>query len=329
MKAIFYTRHEVGVVGSTDERETDLAGHLKAGARARGDDVEIRIAKGAWSKDVEVEACDLVVLVGVKSRFWFKAYAEAGIPWLYWDKGYIRERAEDKWLRFWRMSVNSHHPIDYLATAKHDGSRAKQLGRAFDFAPWRSDSSGPIVLDGGSEKNFKFNGIIPESGTAEDVDRHCQRVIERLQDITARSIIYRPKPSSKGRQAIEGTEWARERRDSAGREVNKKDVSHDLERASCVVTYNGAISWDAHRIGVPSIVLGSGPGRPISSTTLDDINFPRRAGSEERQQWINNLAWAQFEPAEIRSGLAWGIVRKMLEVIPVKTPAEACPCTPL
>lgn len=324
VKAIFWTRQEVGHVGDTDERETDLAEHLKAGGRAHGDNVEIRIAKGAWPKDVEIVDCDLVVLVGVKSRFWFTAYAKASTPWLYFDKGYIRERADDKWLRFWRMSVNSHHPIDYLAAAKHDASRAKQLGRAFEFAPWRELSVRPIVIDGGSEKNFKFNGIVPENSTAADVDAHCRRIVERVQKITTRPVIYRPKPSSRGRAPIKGTEWARDRAS-----VDKKDVSYDLDRASCVVTYNGAICWDANRIGVPSIILGGGPARPISSTTLEEINNPRLASDAERQQWLNNLAWCQFEPAEIRSGLCWDIVKKMLAVTPINTPAEACPCSPL
>jgi hypothetical protein len=322
LKAIFWTRHEIGRVEESDYRETNLAHALQAGARAHGDDVEVRVAPGAYPKDVVVEQCDLVVLAGVKSRFWFKAYAEAGIPWLYFDKGYIRERAPDQWLSFWRMSVNSHHPINYLAAAKHTSSRANAVG--FRFSSWREDAGGPIVVDGGSEKNFKFNGIIPEEATIRDVDVVCTRLVSRIKQITNRRVIYRPKPSSPDRRPIAGTEWARER---AG--VNKKDVFHDLERASAVVTVNGAICYDAHRIGVPSIVLGSGPARPISSIALEELEQPRLADSEERRQWINNLAWCQFEPHEIRAGLAWATALKMLEVTPVKTPAEACPCLPL
>ena len=46
MRALFYTRLERGKVASTDERETNLAEALQIGARAHGDELEIRIASG-------------------------------------------------------------------------------------------------------------------------------------------------------------------------------------------------------------------------------------------------------------------------------------------
>lgn len=314
MKAIFWTRHEVGHVAESDWRETNLAKAIKNGARAHGDEVEIRVVPDEGS--VEVRDCDLVCKCGVKSRFWFEEYAKAGIPWLYFDKGYIRERAETQWLEYWRMSVNSHHPIAFLSSAKKDQARAD--GMEFRFSPWRDDRGKHIVVDGGSTKNFAFNGL-------GDRDQRMRRLIKRIEEISpGRPIIYRPKPSSKDATAIEGTEYARGR---AG--VHVKDLRPDLERAHVVITYNGAICYDANRVGVPSIVLGSGPARPISSTSLDDLEHPRLATDEQRQQWINNLAWCQFKMNEYRDGTAWGIVKEMLACTPVKTPAGACPCSPL
>jgi hypothetical protein len=322
VKAVFWTRLERGRVEESDWRETNLAEALQSGAHAKGDEVEIRIAQSAYEADVV--DCDLVCMAGVKSRFWFKAYAEAGIPWLYFDKGYIRERASDQWLKFWRMSVNSHHPIEFLAKARKGSKRAEAMG--FRFAPWRSNRGAAVVLDGGSEKNFKFNGIVPESATIEDVDAHCKALVKKIEEIApGHPVIYRPKPSSRGREGIEGTEFAYKTR--AG--VAAKDYAHDLNRAHCVVTYNGAISYDANRMGIPSIVLGSAPARPISSTLLSEIWMPRLASTAERQQWINNLAWCQFTPVEVAMGVAWEIAREMLEHTPTKTPADACPCTPL
>jgi len=320
MRVIFWTRQEVGTRVESDWRETNLAKAIQNGARAHGDEVEILTTPDDGS--IEVHPCDLVCKVGVKSRHWFTAYAEAGIPWLYFDKGYIRERAPDQWLNYWRMSVNSHHPIEYLAKAKHGSNRANGMG--FRFTSWQEDRGRHIVLDGGSEKNFKFNGIVPESADIGDVDAHCRKVVRRIQACApGRPIIYRPKPSSKGRQAIEGSEFAR------NRGVPLKDLGHDLDRAWAVVTYNGAICYDANRVGVPSIVLGSGPARPISSTSLEELENPRLASSEERRQWINNLAWCQFKMREIRDGVAWSIVKEMLDLTPIKTPAGACPCSPL
>lgn len=329
MKAVFFTREEVGRVAGNNERETDLAMALKQGARAAGDEVVIKEARGAYDEDVELVQCDLVILCGVKSRHWFAAYARAGIPWLYFDKGYIRERAEKiglPWLMYWRLGVCQHHPIDFLATAKRDRKRADFM--EFGFAPWRKDRGDYIVLDGGSEKNFKFNGIVPEDAPRSALDEHCEKLIKRMREITSRPVIYRPKPSDlsagKGRKPIAGTET------SIGRKnVNKKDWAYDVERAHAVVTYNGAICVDAHRIGVPSIVLGSAPARPIMSTKLEELEHPYLASDEERQQWLNNLAWCQFTLGEYANGTAWPTIREMMECTPIKTPAEACPCIPL
>ncbi len=323
MKVVFWTREERGRLVESDWRETNLARAIRQGAD-KGDTVEIRITPDDGS--IEVIDCDLVCKAGVKSRHWFTAYAEAGIPWLYFDKGYIRERADDQWLNYWRMSVNSHHPIAFLASAKKDRARADTMGTAFKFSPWRmgGNRGESIVVDGGSEKNFKFNGIIPDDAPSSEVDHHCERLIFKIKSMTDRPVIYRPKPSSPGREAIEGTEFARNRDG-----VHKKDYSYDLNRAWTVVTYNGAICYDANRMGIPSIVLGSGPARPICSTSLDDIEHPHLASDAERQQWLNNLAWCQFGMKELRDGTAWEIVKEMLAVTPIATPAEACPCSPL
>jgi hypothetical protein len=305
MKAVFWTRHEEGVVAKNDERETDLAKALQVGASVHGDEVEIRLADSAY--DTKVVDCDLVCMAGVKSRYWFRDYEAAGIPWVYFDKGYTRERADDKWLTYWRLSVNSHHPIAFLAQARKSWDRAASM--EFRYAPWRQDRGRHIIVDGGSEKNFKFNKIVSEDATIADVDAHCEGLVRHIRQLTDRPVIYRPKPSSPNRTPIGGTEFAYKTRVG----VHKKDVGYDLERAHVVVSYSSAICYDAHRIGVPSIVLGGGPARPISSTSLDDIENPRLATDQERKQWLANLAWCQFEMPEFRDGTAWLTLREMLD----------------
>jgi hypothetical protein len=321
MKAVFYTRTEIGRVAESDYRETNLAEDLKAGGKKHGIDVEIRIAESAF--EPELVDCDLVCLAGVKSRHWFTAYAKRGIPWLYFDKGYIRERAAINWLEYWRFAVNAHHPITFLEHATRDRARADSMG--FRFKPWVRVRGQYIVVDGGSEKNFKFNGIVPEEATIEDVDEHCELLAHEISlAAPGYQILYRPKPSSKGRKAIAGAVFSRDRAD-----YDKKSPTNEIARAHAVVTYNGAICYDAHTLGIPSVVLGSGPARPISSTTIEEILEPRLATDAERRQWLNNLAWCQFKPAEIRNGDAWPTILEMMKLAPIQTPAEACPCSPL
>lgn len=301
MKAIFWTRQEVGHLIQSDWRETNLARALQNGAKAHGDEIEIRVVPDDGA--VEVVECDLVCKIGVKSKHWFDAYRKAGIPWLYFDKGYIRTRAPIEWLDYWRLSVNGHHPINYVATAKNTRDRADTMD--LGFSPWRSRSQGGrhIVVDGASRKNYAFNDL-------GDPTERAREVVEAVRG-SGRPIIYRPKPSwddkETGAVQIEGTEWARGRPG-----VGDKDFAYDLRRAHVVITYSSSLCFDAALFGVPSIVLGGAIARPISSTSLDDLENPRVATDAERRQWLSNVAWCQFKMAEYKDGTAWRVVRDMV-----------------
>jgi hypothetical protein len=146
VKAIFWIRHE-----TTDRREGNLARAIQAGARKCGDSVEIREVPDTGQP--EVIPCDMVLKIGVKSRNWFRAYNKAGIPYCYFDKGYIRTRAM-VWLEYWRLSVNGHQPLAYVKQAKHDAERATKLG--LSFHPWRTGGDA-ILVDGSSGKHHYFH----------------------------------------------------------------------------------------------------------------------------------------------------------------------------
>ncbi len=307
MKAIFWVRQERHLE-QTDWRENDLAHAIQQGAHRHGDTVEIReVADGGEPK---VLPCDLVLKIGVKSRNWFRAYNAEEIPYCYFDKGYIRTRAPIKWLDYWRMSVNGHQPLRYIETARHDRRRAKEMQLAFQ--PWKETRGEAVVVDGSSGKHCYFHSD-QEFVSREQLDEHARDIatdlVARIQFVCERPIIYRPKPSWKGARPIDGTEYARGRQG-----VTDKDFAADLRRAHCVITYGSNLCFDAACFGIPSIVLGEGIAKPISSTELDEIESPRLASDAERQQWLNNCAWCQFKLDEFRSGIGWQVIKDMVEV---------------
>lgn len=316
MKAIFWVRQERHLE-QTDWRENDLAHAIQQGAQKHGDTVEIReVADGG---EPQVLACDLVLKIGVKSRNWFRAYNAQGIPYCYFDKGYIRTRAPIKWLDYWRMSVNGHQPLRYVATAKHDDKRARQMELAFH--PWRQERGEPIVVDGSSGKHCYFHSDIeldafPKERRQAELDAQAMGIaidlVAKVKAVSKRPIIYRPKPSWPGARPINGTEWARGRPG-----IGNKDFAYDLRRAHCVITYGSNLCFDAAVDGVPSIVLGEGIAKPISSTSLDEIESPRLASDSERQQWLNNCAWCQFKLDEFRSGVGWQVIKDMVACSPL------------
>lgn len=284
MKAIFWQHPE-------HKRERDLAIAVAMGAKACGDEVQIL---DVTSGEPEVRECDLVMKVGVKSRDWFKAYRQAGIGYCYFDKGYIRTRALVEWLDYWRMAVNGHQPTRYVEKSEHDRKRADAMD--LELKPWQRDGNA-IIVDGSSAKHYYFHDLGHPTPIA-------RALVEQLRGC-GRPIIYRPKPSWRDATPIEGTEFSRD-----------KDIRPDLRRAHVLITFGSNACFDAVLAGVPAIVLGDGIARPISSTSLDDLENPRRASEGERRQWLNNCAWCQFKLAEFRSGMGWRTIKAMAECLP-------------
>jgi hypothetical protein len=307
VKAIFWTRQEVGHLPQSDWRETNLAKAIQDGAKIYGDEVKIMAVPDDGQPTVE--DCDLVLKIGVKSRNWFRAYNRANIPYCYFDKGYIRTRAA-VWLEYWRLSVNGHQPLDYVRTAKHDRRRADSLG--LDFKPWVSGGDA-ILVDGSSGKHHYFHADRDYSKSQmgelhNDAHEIACGLVKRIRDVSSRPIIYRPKPSWKYAKPIPGTEY------STG-----KDWRPAINRAHCVVTYGSNLCFDAALYGKPSLVLGHGIAGPISSTDLSELENPRLASDDERRQWLSNVAWTQFHAlGEYRNGMAWKTIRDMVECTPIE-----------
>lgn len=276
---------------SEHKRERVLADALVNGFSAHGDDCLQRI-KGVASPD---EDCDLACIVGVKNLAMFRAYRARGINVAYFDKGYIRElhrlpNGSEEWMEYWRVSVNHHQPVSFVAKAKRSFDRAQGAGMRLE--PWREKGEA-ILVDGSSAKHYAFHDL----GNPTEV---ASKIIDQLKGC-GRPIIYRPKPSWRDAKPIKGTEY------STG-----KDFRPAFARSHVLVTYGSNLCYDAVLAGVPSIVLGEGIARPISSTSLDDIESPRLASHEERKQWLANVAWCQFSLEEYNSGLPVETIKEML-----------------
>ena len=275
------------------KREENLMRRMADGIRLRGDTAKLMIR----NMDDHAEDCDFAHVVGVKNILMFQDYIKRGIPVAYWDKGYVRrlwrdQNGKEEWLDYWRVSVNMHQPLPFIEKAKKGPERAKAEG--IKFQPWRKKGEA-IIVDGSSAKHYAFH----ELGNPTDV---AKAVIAEIKTKSDRPIIYRPKPSWTGAVPIEGTEY----------DHGSKDYTAIFARAHALVTYGSNLCYDAALAGVPSIVLGQGVARPISSTSLEEIENPRLATDEERQQWVNNVAWCQFKKEEMNSGLAWDTIKEML-----------------
>lgn len=280
---------KVRFIHSDKRRERDLAASFIEGVRRGGNEAEAV----PLSATPDLRGCDVACMVGVKSARLFHRCREANVVPIIWDKGYCRERAAGSrvW-NYWRVSIAAHHPTQFL-TGKGDKNRFAALG--IQAERWRSFGF-QIVIAGSSQKYHDFYGL-PDPTT------WAQGVVEELRRHTDRPIIYRPKPSWHEAVAIRGTHFSNP----------TENINHVLKNAWALVTHGSNACFEAALAGIPSIVLGNAVARPISSTSLADINDPLL--HEDRGRWLNQLCQWQWTEEEMRRGSAWKFLRPTVEGI--------------
>lgn len=277
---------------SDKPREHLLADAFADGARLSGDSVEVRSLTG----EAQVaEGADVAVMVGVKSRALYKANWAAGISCLYFDKGYTRHSAPGpiKLWEYWRVAVNSHHPTDYFQKIPRPGDRLEKLG--IGFAPWRKKGN-YIVFAGSSQKYHDFYGLT-------DPTRYAGKVIKQIEFAApGMQIIYRPKPSWKDAEPINGTVYSRP----------PETITDVLADAHCLVTHGSNACFEALQMGVPCVILGEAVAKHVSSTSIDEVKAPRLVHDKRRRQWFADLAYCQWSLPELASGEAWKIIKPQI-----------------
>lgn len=273
---------KVAFLRSDKPRERLLADAVLQGAAKHGHET----AEFALGETPAPGEHDVVCMVGVKSRELFRAHQRAGTHILYADKGYCRGKGPGpvRGWEYWRVSIDSHHPTARLNRELPD-YRWKRLG--LEILPWRTTGD-HILLAGSSAKYHDFYGLKNPTTFARDV-------VREIRGITDRPIVYRPKPSWSEAVEIKKTSFS-------GGDQSIRDALTD---AWAVVTHGSNACFEAVIYGIPCIILGEGVAKPLSSTSIGDIERPRLASDDERARWANALSFFQYTAAEFASGEAW------------------------
>lgn len=277
----------IAFLASDKAREQHLADAFLMGARKHGHSTEMRML----GPELEVGGYDIACMVGVKSRELFHKHRQMGITTIYLDKGYERRKrpGEAGGWEYWRVSINSHHPTRRLAELKHDHARLAKLD--WELKPWRK-SGVQVVYAGSSQKYHDFYGL----RAATD---YAKRIVREIHPfVTARPIIYRPKPSWADAEAVKGASFSR----------MPETIDDVLKGAWCLVTHGSNACFEAVCAGVPCVILGDAVAKPISSTDLRAVVKPRLASEAERWQWLANLSYFQYTLSEFATGEAWEIL---------------------
>jgi hypothetical protein len=103
--------------------------------------------------------------------------------------------------------------------------------------------------------------------------------------------------------------------------VSYLNLSHPikevLKNAKAVVTINSNSGVDAVLAGKPTISLDEGSMVwNVSDHDFTKINLPTM---HDRNQWCNDIAYAQWHPDELKSGEAWEHLKQKVEISDLQT----------
>ena len=273
--------------------ENGLADSIVGGAAAAG--IEIVIKPTDSYRGPEGDGS---MIMGVVKREILWDHQEKGVPLLYFDKGYCRERQE--WNggsipAWWRMCWQDVHPTAYLMLRSRSSDRWDRLGMKLQERAL-AGKHGQVVLIGSSAK-FHLTAKL------DDPTAWAARVVKAIGRHHQRRIVYRPKPSWKYAEAVPGAVFDH---------GQKTAIAGALAGAFCTVTYGSIGCVDSIIAGVPCIVLGNGVAKSVSGNYLHDVANPPWASRRDREQWAANLAYSNFSPAEIADGTAWKILKEQM-----------------
>lgn len=284
----------IAFLASDKPRERELADAFLLGARRFGHETQV-IPLGQVAE--HPEGYDIACMVGVKSREIFLAHWKAGIRVFYFDKGYSRHSRPGPlagW-EYWRLAIDGHQPTKHLVAQQSPDDRLSRLG--LTIKPWRKEGD-QIVLAGSTPKYHAFYGL------AEPTEFWTKKVRE-IRGHSARRLIYRPKPTWLEAQPIPKTVFSRP----------PQTLTQDMDGAHCLVTHGSNACFDALLSGIPTVIIGDGVTRPISTTDLAAIEHPRVPTDDQRLQLLANLAYWQWTLAEMATGDAWRFLETQLYAV--------------
>jgi hypothetical protein len=158
--------------------------------------------------------------------------------------------------------------------------RAKKLG--VSLKPWKQGEE--IVLC----------GQVPWDASVEGSDHllWLEAAAERIRSYSSRRIKFRPHPKALSAFSI-----------LDGAELSVGPLAEDLKTAHCVVTYNSNSAVEALLEGVPVFAHDKGSMCwELANKSLLSVDVPNKP---DRTQWLNNLAYSQWTPAEMSNGETW------------------------
>lgn len=278
---VFYPR--------TNQEHLDALGPFFKGLRAAGEQniqavpiedykpgmFDVAVIFGVYKKDVPISNFRKRVLDG-QVRF--------NKDTIVLEKGYLRRD------RYYAVGVNGLNGRANFNNVDMPPDRFNDLH--ISIKRWRKEG-----------KHIILGSQVPSDASVQNVDIFlwCVEAVRTLKLSTNREIIFRPHPLARHKTpAILGTK------------LSTRPFEEDLKDAWAVITYNSNLAVDALIEGIPAFSFDEGSmAYEVTGHSMMDIENPK---GPSRQQWFNNLAYAQWTFEEMELGLAWRHIKPAIKV---------------
>jgi hypothetical protein len=185
-------------------------------------------------------------------------------------------------------------------TERVDPSRWQQIKRTIgiDLQHWRTSGNHILIC-------LQRNGGWSMGGL--DVMEWCNNTILQLKKYTNRPIIVRAHPGDKKiRQYLKLSH-------PNVTISSKENILDDFTNAWATVTYNSSPGVASAIEGIPVFVTDPNPkisqAYDVANTNLANIESPKMP---ERQQWIEKISMCHFNFNDLKTGIAWNIIKDYL-----------------
>jgi hypothetical protein len=201
-----------------------------------------------------------------------RAYKAAGKVAVYLDLAYWERDS------YYKVSINARHPTEYFQKRNHDDARRRKFIKS--VAPFKT---GSWILVAGMGAKAAW------AEKCEPVNSWERTAIEGIKYHTDRPIVFRPKTGVVG--PIDGTIFGADQL-----------LSVQLDKAHAVVTHHSNVAVEGLVAGVPAFAW-YGVSSVMGLQDLSKIEAPYYP--ENREQWLNDVAYTQWSVDELRDGICW------------------------
>lgn len=167
-----------------------------------------------------------------------------------------------------------------------------------DLKPWTNKGKHILIC-------LQRNGGWSMAGL--DVMEWCNLTIQSIKQHTDRPIVVRAHPGDKRAQ-----QYLKLNHPNVTIS-NKASILEDFHKCWAVVTYNSSPGVAAAIEGIPVFVTDPTPqisqAYDVCNTNLKDIERPERP---DRQQWIEKISMSHFNFNDLKTGVAWKIIKEYL-----------------